>query len=674
MRSFLLFIFVFFCISGAANSYGHTLEAITDTLGIRTVAERTEKVKMYLSLSESYRYTNPDSSIHYADKVFEDKDENSLGTLAEALSHKSAALFYKGNYQQSVKTAEIGINSLYGLEEFNKLRADLIRIAGVSSGALGSYELSLRYFLEAQSIYESIGDQDSVNSILNNIGVTRLQLDDFDEALKIFLELDAQDEIDNNLELAIPVNLAFIYFELGELDKAGQEIERALNTLDEGDNRVAGLYFLIGQIAIEEARLDEAEQAFQYSIDIYERQGNTIEQVQPLIGLSRLYLKRNDISISWDYAQQALDIADKYNATPEKALAVEMLYLISKDRNQFSRALRYFELYKALSDSLQNDKVNEEVGRLTAAYEFSQKEQELMRKQADKELEAQAKISRQRMTLIIFFVVLVLAAGLIFFLYRNSSEKKKINELLSKKNDEINENSEKLKQSNDIKNRLFSILAHDLRGPLSSLQGMISLMEMNVNSKDEIEKLMPEVGEQFNSTSTLLNNLLQWSQSQMEGYRVLPEDFDLIELISQKKTLLNHSLKKKGVDFIYPEGEYFVYADRNMIDLVLQNLISNAIKYCQEGDKIEVSLSDNNGHGIVQIEDTGVGIPAGTIPLIFSEQFYTTDGTNSEKGTGLGLMLCKEFVERNNGTIRVESEVGEGSSFYFTIPRTADHP
>lgn len=649
--------------SGNQSSVRDSLLTITESTN-----NEQDKAEAYLSLAKMYRYSQPDSAVLFTNLVIDQRDVIPLHLTGEAYLHKATTLFLMGQYQGSIETSQSGVISLTGTRDHEKLRADLIKIAGIATGAMGNYEVSLRQFLEAQAIYENLEDQVSINSILNNIGVTRLKLEDYEQALEIFLELDALDNKDPSIEIAVPVNLAFIYFELGQLNEAKKHTERALQILTDVDSRISGLFFLVGQIALEEGRLGDAEKAFENSIAIYNEQGNVIEQVQPLIGLSKLHLQKNDISIAWDYAEEALEIANEYNGLPEKLTAVEMLYLISKDRKQYSRALRYHELYKTLSDSLQNAKINQEVGRLSAAYEFSQKEQDLIKQQATDQLESQQQLNRQKTVLIYIFLILILALAIILFLYRNSIAKKKTNELLAQKNAEIEDKAEKLRQSNEVKNRLFSIIAHDLRGPLSSLQGMISIMEMNITSQEDIEKMMPEIGAQFKSTSTLLNNLLQWSQSQMDGYKVIPEKFDLIAILKQKEILLIDKLKKKKLSLTKPDGEYFVYADRNMTDLVLQNLISNAIKYCHEGGSIDISFSSSQNHLTVQIKDSGVGIPQNKLKEIFSERFYSTNGTQNEKGTGLGLMLCKDFVERNNGKIWVESELEKGSSFYFTIP------
>ncbi|MCG8371906.1 MAG: HAMP domain-containing histidine kinase, partial [Balneolales bacterium] len=194
------------------------------------------------------------------------------------------------------------------------------------------------------------------------------------------------------------------------------------------------------------------------------------------------------------------------------------------------------------------------------------------------------------------------------------------------------------------------------------------LIDMKKTSTDELEELIPNVAQRFKYTSTLLNNLLHWAQSQMQGYSINPEVFDISHTVFNKKVLLQTSIDEKNLQFSFSDAEFLVYADLNMIDLVLQNLISNAIKYCNENDSVSISYSEENGKAVIAVADTGIGIEKEVMDKLFSKTFFSTPGTNKEKGTGLGLMLCKDFVEKNGGEIWAKSALGKGSTFYFSLP------
>ncbi|MEQ9309967.1 MAG: tetratricopeptide repeat-containing sensor histidine kinase [Balneolaceae bacterium] len=670
MQIYLIILFILF---GFSLSKAQEQVALIDSLiqEINTAQSDTSLANIYLELADNYKYLDQDSTLKYVNLAKASIVETYYPKgLATATGYEAGIYFMRGEYEKVAETARIGLQEIEGVENLEKLRADLLRIIGVSYGSRGIYDLSLKFFLDSQNIYKAIGDSAAIITSLNNIGVVHLKLNDFEEALEIFEELSRIADFNNPDNVTIPVNLGFIYYELGQLQRAKDQLQQALNYPGEIDKRAYGLsYFKLGEIYSLEGKFDEAIDAFNASIAVYAGLDNELEKVQSLNGIARVYLEQNDYLAAETYANQALDISTRFNGLPQKRNSLETLYLLNKKNQQPSKALSFLERFHEVSDSLQNAEVDSEIARLSAEYEFYQKENELLIKQKEQELKNQAQINRQKLISIGLIIVVGLALILIIFMHRTNLHKKETNKLLSLKNDEIQDKAEKLEQSNVVKNRLFSILAHDLRGPLSSLYGAFHLIESNAVSQEELDRIIPDVAKRFKYTSTLLNNLLQWSQSQMEGYKVEPSRFDLISLIEEKKQLLKTKLDEKEINLTLPEGEYVVYADRNMIDLVVQNLISNSTKYCFKGGQIEVSITGQDEEGArVSIKDSGIGIKSEDIEKLFSDGFYTTEGTYSEKGTGLGLMLCKDFITRNNGEIWVESNYGKGSTFHFTIP------
>jgi signal transduction histidine kinase len=672
MRCLLLLLFMTAAMSLSLKAQDSEHNPAEDSLRIVIASTNSieEKASAYVDLAESLKFVNTDSCYHYANKALSLIDRDELpGIFADAKRLLAGVYFFRGDYHGAIREAQEGQIQVEGLEEHALLETNLIRILGNGYGALGQYEISLQYFLNALQKFEELEDELGIFASLNNVGVIYLKLGNFEEALDIFERLDANHDPNDVNQVTIPVNLGFIHYELGNFEEAEFHLNRALNYAGNVDKRAYGLSnFKLGQIHLAQKDYSEAIAAFNQSIAIYEEFRNELEEVQSLNGLAQVYLELGNTSKAKEYASRAFDIADRNNGLPEKRNSLETLYIISRQSGDFEDAISYFEQFKTVSDSLQNSEINSEIGRLTAEYEFQQQQNELLLEQRERQLKSEAQLNRQKIVLVSVFVFLIMALATIFALYNNSKQRKRNNQILSQKNEEIEDQAERLRQSNDVKNRLFSIIAHDLRGPLSSLHGLISIIEMNVTSKEDLDKMIPQLAEQFKNTSTLLHNLLQWSQSQMKGYKVIPETFDINALILQKKELLNIKLKEKNLNFTMPDGKYFIKADRNMIDLVVQNLISNAIKYCEKGGNIEVDITGKGEEAVIMVKDSGVGIPEHKMEEIFSENFYTTKGTSDETGTGLGLMLCKDFVHRNHGEIWVESKVGEGSIFFFTLP------
>lgn len=250
-----------------------------------------------------------------------------------------------------------------------------------------------------------------------------------------------------------------------------------------------------------------------------------------------------------------------------------------------------------------------------------------------------------------------------------NKELAELNVSLEKK---VEQRTKELEELNTTKDKFFSIIAHDLKNPFNALLGFSSYL---VESFDEIpdeEKLefIKTMHEAAESGYKLLQNLLDWSRTQTGRLKWEPEDVFLNNVISETTELLEKAAKSKNIKVISSvEKDLSAYADENMLKTIIRNLLSNAIKYTHEGGVIKISSERQNGMIEVRVADNGVGIKKEDIPKLFNiGEDHSTKGTNQEVGTGLGLVLCKEFVEKNGGEIRVESEEDKGSEFVFSLP------
>lgn len=238
----------------------------------------------------------------------------------------------------------------------------------------------------------------------------------------------------------------------------------------------------------------------------------------------------------------------------------------------------------------------------------------------------------------------------------------------------IQKQNAQLKQLNHDKNRFFSIIAHDLRGSLNSLRDLTRITAENFEIYS-VPKLKEMIRMQFQTTdnlSKLLENLLIWARMQQGMIEYHPQQIDLENVITWNIQLAMLSAKQKQIPLTsrIERKTYLVYADFNMVDTIIRNLISNALKFTHSRGSIAVTATADEHYVIVAVTDTGIGIPAGDIPKLFRiDVKYKQPGTDREPGTGLGLILCKEFVEKHGGKIWVESEEGKGSTFYASFPK-----
>ena len=233
----------------------------------------------------------------------------------------------------------------------------------------------------------------------------------------------------------------------------------------------------------------------------------------------------------------------------------------------------------------------------------------------------------------------------------------------------LEENNKKLEYLNSTKDRFFSIIAHDLRNPFYAIKGFGELLLRNYSklSEDKITKYLGLIASSAAHGSELLENLLQWSRSQSGSIVFMPEKRSLRALVEDIVGLLEGDALRKNISIhqnISPELE--VVADANMLQTIFRNLISNAIKFTPENGTIHIDTETKLKEVLISIKDSGVGINPATIPLLFKiDTIVSTPGTAKETGTGLGLVLCKEFVEKHGGRIWVESSVNEGSTFFL---------
>lgn len=246
-------------------------------------------------------------------------------------------------------------------------------------------------------------------------------------------------------------------------------------------------------------------------------------------------------------------------------------------------------------------------------------------------------------------------------------------ETLIRKNDLIKKQNKELRKLNDDKDRLFSIIGHDLKGPLNSLTSFTHLLINHTAalSEEEIRTVAQDLDKALRNLYELIENLLHWARAQTGTMEFDPEHFKLAKVINENIVLFSKSAidKKIKLEMILDE-EVEVFADINSVRTVIRNLMSNAIKFTKEGGTVTLKVKEAEGEIEISVVDTGVGMHKEALYNIFNMSINKSEyGTNNEKGTGLGLQICKEFVEKHRGRIWAESEVGKGSVFYFTIPK-----
>lgn len=731
--SFLLFILlnlkflVVFAQTSKIDSLENVLQQHTEN--------DTSRINLLNNFAASTLELNPEKSIRYAEEAFE------LATMLHFAKGKAASLKYigiiyfkQGNYLLSLEFRQkaIKINEEIG----NKQEvAVCLKYIGIIYERLGNHPLSLEYYHKALKINEEINNKQGKANCLHNIGIVYhiqgnypVALEYYQKALKINEEVGSKQHILNGLN-----NIGIIYHEQANYTsaltyyqksvKVSKEIvykegeARGLNNIGEtyrlqanftlaltyyqkslkikeeiGDkNGIARTMNNIGRIYYQQNKYTLALEFYENALKRSKEINDRLLILDSYANLGSFYLRRLDFKKALDYTQKSFVIAKEVEHLDQQKriyLQSSEIYTAKKD---YKKALENYIQYKALNDSIFNEKNITEITRLEYQYEFEKEKQAIELEQQKKDAIIEEKLKGQKKLNIAFILGFVLMTSLILVILRSFFQKRKANAILRKQKLQIEEkNAEltlqkeeienvafELEKANKTKDKFFSIIAHDLRSPFNALLGFSDILLKSHTTIDEKERetLIKYIHESSIKTYRLLENLLTWAWCQTGIIKFSTEIINLSVLITETSSLLEESAQHKEIKLLLnAEKDLSIKADKNMIGTVIRNLVFNAIKFTPKGGTIIVKsqkvVDENNQEfAEISIKDNGVGIPCDIQSKLFTiSENVTTKGTEEETGTGLGLILCKEFVDKHKGEIWVESEVDKGSEFLFRIP------
>lgn len=288
--------------------------------------------------------------------------------------------------------------------------------------------------------------------------------------------------------------------------------------------------------------------------------------------------------------------------------------------------------------------------------------------------ESEKALGKQKNYIYASLAILLILLGITLLVRRNESVQKKLNKELNLKKNDLEKQEIELRDINEAKDKLFSIIGHDLRGPIGALKGLLQLFDGDEINQKEFLNFVPKLRADIDHISFTLNNLLSWGQTQMNGTITKPSRISIENIVNENINLLSEIAAGKSIKMINKLSDNtFAWSDADQIDIVIRNLMSNALKFTPKEGVVTVKAKEKNDFWEICVCDTGIGMDTETQNKIFvGNANITTYGTDNEKGTGLGLSLCKEMVENNKGTIWVESILNKGTSFYFTVPKAKD--
>ena len=607
--------------------------------------------------------------------------------IAEITYYKSLIYAQKDDYINAVS----GYNKSKAL--FNALN-DTLSVAKVNNSIglieikRGNYNRGLQFSLAAIKELEKRNLISDLNLAYRNLAKAYYNTNLFEKAMEFYLKaLGVQMKLNDSKGInESHSKLAELYSNKKEHRKAIEYYEKVLKSSESNNDSIRGYVF--SKLGGEYLMFNDYDKATKYLIQGYNintRTKNKAGLLLTLNNLGDLNLKQGRLNIAEKQLLDAGEIAKSLNNKIELLRHYKSMKSLDSTRQRFDRAFVWQREYYELNTSLKKTKIKPITStekQTNIELNTNSGSQPEVNVSTDKvtpadNVEMNKTLNKYKIILYALLAALIVVSALLVFTYlkRNSSikdlqELEEKNVKIELQNEAFSEQTKHLENVNNVKDKLFSIVSHDLKDSLSSINGFIDLLKDGSLTREEFDDLIPELSENANNASLLLFNLLNWSKSQMQSLEPKPSLFDIQEVFESKVKLVDQRMESKGITLVDHTLRDFAYADRSMFEIVIQNLLANALKFCKNGDTITVSNYISNGSCIVSIADTGIGVSKENLSKLFKNNSFTTMGTNNEKGTGLGLSICKELVELNHGKIWVESTQGIGSTFYVQLPKS----
>ncbi|MES2447952.1 MAG: tetratricopeptide repeat-containing sensor histidine kinase [Bacteroidota bacterium] len=595
--------------------------------------------------------SNLDSALHYFNLGLKKSQEtNYTNGIARSYANIGYAFDRLERKKEAVKSYEASLKLYRNLNHKKGISQNIINLGSIYFD-LGEYKTAHNYFIQVlEHVKENPTDEIGLGNALFSLGNSNLKLGN------------------------IKPSLTFYQKSLALREKIGDLSGIALSNWG------------IGQIFLKKEEYQKAIKQLNVALKANQTLKNPYQECVILMTLSETYLALKDYKKAESIGELALTRANDSNAKGLTSKALKLLVEISTAQNKFEEALKLQSDYIKVKDSLDHNHTKESViindlNRVNSDNKnLVRDNKNIVEKNADYVI-----------AISIITALLIIVAVLLILYYERNEEKKTNNILLKKQKQEIAEVNEELSALNEelitqmnivssqnieleklntVKNKFFSIVSHDLRSPLYNLKSLFELYRQGDLNAQELNDLLLKLEETIYNTSGFLDNLLEWSKNQLDGIHIKPSNFSLYQLVTENLNLAESQFKSKSLIIENNINNHIVlFADPNMINIVIRNLLANAIKFCNVGDKITFNAEVNEPNVVFTIIDTGTGIAKERIDKLFKLSHQTSTGTSGERGYQLGLVLCKDMISQNSGKIWLESELGVGTKFYVSLPK-----
>ena len=662
---------------------------------ISTKMADTARLSLLKNLSIAYTKVDPIKKLEYA-RIYEalaiklNRQEN----VADAYIHMGISYGIRSN----IDSALYYFNKAYIHAEKFEAKMEMGRALANSAYAYTRFddnkEAINRYF-RALKIYKEIGNELGETQLNTNIGGIYADLEKYKIAQSYFQQaLNGYKKLKNENGMADALySMGNSSRELGEFDKALNFYNQSLNIHERlGDfNGIALAKMGLGQTYTKLKDYDRALVNLDTALVTIRKLDDKFIEINVLNALADVQIGAKDYSAAIEKATLALKISRAIKSKNMSFQALERLILAYKEKGDLKNAFDYQNQYVKTRDSIGEDKALKdvsliEINRIRTENADLEKRNDDIAKLNSNYLQRLDKYSNLIIVTLLFLIALLLFLAVLYRrnlakqalnkeLMQKSKEIAGINHHLKKLNEELNaqikltnEQNLELENLNNIKNKFFSIISHDLRSPLNTLTSLMAIYREGDVTEDELREMLLKLEDTIINTGSFLNNLLEWSKNQLKGIVINPVKFEINKSVNHNITLFERRISQKKLKVVNDtDPACLVYADPDMINVVIRNLLSNSIKFCMPGDEITFNSFIKERNAVISIKDTGPGISKAQGERLFNLD-NTVSTSNGEKGNHLGLILCKDMILQNNGSITFESSPGEGTTFWIELP------
>lgn len=656
-------------INGQKTKRGELLTALETLRESNSFSPKDSAyIDLLLDLRARYRYYNRDSALLFTKEAldlsiesgYKKGESNALLGIGDYYSDKGQTDSAIVQYVKALSLADFIKNNKLSLWIKNNLAGE--------HAYKGDYAKALSGYLEAIELAEDIRDLEVLSIMNENIANLYASQKDYSQSLEFYNRVKKINvQLGNEVIMAETLsNLASVYADMGNLDYAMFNINKSIAIFEKHDilDWLAFSYEIKGKVYLKDKKFKWALFWYNQAELLHRNLDDDRGIIDLYNGMAEAYFAQGKDSLSQHFAEIAYEISDRISFLEGTQKCAKTLYRIYKNKEEYSKSLCFHELYQSLSETLSRNENKKSLTMFKTKTEYDKQKLQLIE-------DNEKALARQQRYINIAVAILMVFVIITFLVYRGQKIQKRLNRELEEKQAILKKREDELNENNETKTKLFSIIGHDLRGPIGALQELLRLYSDGDVSTKEFLGFVPKLREDVNHIGFTLNNLLSWGNTQMNGAVTKPSMMALETLVQENINLLSEIATKKSIKIDNNIQENtLTWSDSNQIDIVIRNLISNALKFTPRNGIIKIEAYERDTQWEVTVKDNGVGMDESTVNKLFeNESTVSTYGTQNEKGTGLGLSLCKEMIEKNGGTIWAHSVLRKGSVFHFTLPK-----